>query len=113
MALDRAPIERMIADVGDEAFQRLARLFEAETRTAVMEMRRVLTGEDWRELGRQAHSLKNSTATFGLVDLAAAALALETAADASNAKESAAHVGQLEKMVEAELRVLDLTLRAL
>ena len=112
MPLDRAPIEQMIADVGEDAFQRLARLFEEETRSAVAEIRRLLGVRDWRELGRQAHSLKNSTASFGLVDLAAAALALETAADASNANESAVCVGQLERLVEGELGELDLALRA-
>src|SRR3954468_15384585 len=113
MPLDRAPIEQMIADVGAEAFQRLARLFEEETRAAVAEMRRRLEVQDWRELGRQAHSLKHATASFGLVDLAAVALALETAADSSNANESAVRVGQLEKTIEGELGALDLTLRAL
>jgi HPt (histidine-containing phosphotransfer) domain-containing protein len=113
MALDRGPIEQMIADVGAEAFRRLARLFEEETRAAVVEMRRLLGAQDWCELGRQAHSLKHSTASFGLVDLAALALALETTADAANANESAMCVGQLEKMVEGELGALDLTLRAL
>jgi HPt (histidine-containing phosphotransfer) domain-containing protein len=113
MPLDRAPIEQMIADVGAEAFQRLARLFEEETRQAVVEMRRLLAVADWRELGRQAHSLKHSTASFGLDELAAVALALETAADASNARDSATRVGQLEKVVDGELGELDLALRAL
>src|SRR5689334_22458309 len=113
MPLDRRPIDQMIADVGGEAFQRLARLFQEETRAAIVEMRRLLGVEDWRELGRQAHSLKHSTASFGLVDLAALALALETAADASDAKESAARIAQLEDMVGRELGELDLTLRAL
>jgi HPt (histidine-containing phosphotransfer) domain-containing protein len=103
----------MIADVGEEAFQRLARLFESETRGAVVEMRRLLGIQDWRELGRQAHSLKHSTASFGLTDLAAAALALETAADASNAKESAARVEQLEAMAEEELAELQDAQRSL
>jgi|SRR5581483_9199655 len=113
MPLDRRPIEQMIADVGEDAFQRLARLFETETREAVVEMRRLLAAQDWRELGRQAHSLKHSTASFGLADLAAVALALEQAADAAQADEAAALVARLERMMIAgELGELDRTLRA-
>jgi len=113
MPLDRRPIEQMIADVGEEAFQRLAHLFETETRAVVVEMRRLLGVADWRELGRQAHSLKHSPASFGLTDLAAVALSLEQAADAVQADEAAAQVERLEPMIEAELGELDRALRAL
>ena len=113
MSLDRRPIEQMIADVGEAAFQRLARLFETESREAVVEMRRLLEIEDWRELGRQAHSLKNATASFGLADLAAIAMALEHAADTAKANEAARSVGRLEQMITGELGELDLALRAL
>lgn len=113
MPLDRRPIEQMIADVGEAAFQRLARLFEAESRDAVVEMRRLLEKQDWRELGRQAHSLKHATASFGLSDLSAAAHALERAADAVEADEAAALVVRLEQMIGAELDEFDRALRAL
>ncbi|HVY98998.1 MAG TPA: Hpt domain-containing protein [Dongiaceae bacterium] len=113
MPLDRRPIEQMIADVGGAAFQRLARLFEAETRDAVKEMRRLLAAQDWRELGRQAHSLKHATASFGLVDMAEAAYALERAADAVRPDDAAALVARLERMIAGELGELDAALRAL
>ncbi|MES1151908.1 MAG: Hpt domain-containing protein [Dongia sp.] len=113
MPLDRRPIEQMIADVGEAAFQRLARLFEAETRDAVVEMRRLLTAQDWRELGRQAHSLKNATASFGLADLSIVAAALEVAADAGRGEEAARLVAHLEQLVAKELEELDSALRAL
>lgn len=111
MPLDRRPIDQMITDVGEEAFQRLVRLFETETRDAVVEMRRVLTEADWRELGRQAHSLKHSTASFGLSDLAAVALALESAADAAEADSAAEQVARLEQRVDGELAALEAALR--
>ena len=113
MPLDRRPIEQMIADVGEEAFQRLARLFETETRAAIVEMRRLLGAADWRELGRQAHSLKHSTASFGLTDLAEAAYGLERAADSARTGEAAALVARLEQMIAGELGELDCALRAL
>jgi HPt (histidine-containing phosphotransfer) domain-containing protein len=113
MPLDRRPIEQMISDVGAEAFQRLARLFETETRAAIDDMGRILGDQDWRELGRQAHSLKNSAASFGLADLAVVAIALERAADAAKASDAAESVARLQGMVEGELRELDASLRAL
>lgn len=113
MPLDRRPIEQMIADVGEVAFQRLAHLFETETRDTVAEMRRLLGGQDWRELGRQAHSLKHATASFGLADLAEAAYGLESAADAMKADEAKVLVARLEQIIAGELGELDSALRDL
>jgi HPt (histidine-containing phosphotransfer) domain-containing protein len=113
MPLDRNPIEQMIVDVGAEAFQRLARLFETEAREAVVEMRRLLGVQDWRELGRLAHSLKHSTVSFGLPDLAFVATELERAADAAKAVAAAELITQLEQMIGSELTELDLALREL
>jgi HPt (histidine-containing phosphotransfer) domain-containing protein len=113
MPLDRRPIEQMISDVGAAAFQRLARLFESETRDGVVEMRRLLGAQDWRELGRQAHSLKNATASFGLGDLSIVAHALERAADAGQAGKAADLVAHLEQMAGGELSELDRALRSL
>src|SRR4051794_30035293 len=103
----------MIADVGEDAFQRLACLFETETRDAVVEMRRLLSSRDWRELGRQAHSLKHATASFGLADLAEVACGLELAADSVQPDEVARMVAQLEAMNGGELGDLEVALRAL
>jgi HPt (histidine-containing phosphotransfer) domain-containing protein len=113
MPLDRLAIERMIADVGEAAFQRLARLFESETRAAVVEMRRLLEARDWRELGRQAHSLKHATASFGLADPSAVAQALERAADTAEAAEAAELVAHLERTIGGALDEFDRTLRTL
>jgi HPt (histidine-containing phosphotransfer) domain-containing protein len=113
MPLDRRPIEQMIADVGEAAFQRLALLFETETRQAVVEMRRRLGAQDWGELGRQAHSLKNSTASFGLAELSVVALALERAADAAQSAKAAALVAHLEQVIVGELGELDAVLDGL
>ena len=103
MAVDRCPIEQMVLDVGEPAFLRLARLFEAETRDAVVEMRRRLAIADWRELGRQAHSLKHATASFGLTELAAAAQAVEQAADGGDAEAATWSMASLTDRTEATI----------
>jgi HPt (histidine-containing phosphotransfer) domain-containing protein len=112
MAVDRRPLDQMVLDVGPAAFQRLARLFEDETRGAVVALRALLDARDWRELGRQAHSLKHATSSFGLTELAAIAAGIEKAADAQRGDEAAAQVAVLEATADAELAMLDQVLKA-
>jgi HPt (histidine-containing phosphotransfer) domain-containing protein len=111
--IDRRPIDQMVLDVGGEAFQRLARLFEEETRGAVVALRAVLAAADWRELGRQAHSLKHATSSFGLMRLAEIAAAIEKAADAHQVPEASAQLAVLEAEVDADLAELDRLLKAI
>lgn len=113
MRIDRRPIDQMVLDVGGEAFQRLARLFEDETRGAVVALRAVLTAEDWRELGRQAHSLKHATSSFGLTRLAEIAAAIEKAADGRQGAEAAAQLAVLEAEADGDLAALDRLLKAI
>jgi HPt (histidine-containing phosphotransfer) domain-containing protein len=113
MAIDRRPLDQMVQDVGPEAFQRLARLFEDETRGTVIALRQLLGEADWRELGRHAHSMKHATGSFGLIDLAAIAAAIERAADAHLPAEAEAQVTALEAAVDADLAVLDQVLRTI
>jgi HPt (histidine-containing phosphotransfer) domain-containing protein len=113
MAVDRRPLDQMVLDVGAEAFQRLAHLFEDETRGAVAALRALLTAQDWRELGRQAHSLKHATSSFGLTELAAIAARIERAADARLPAEAEDWVAALEARADAELTVLDGLLKAI
>ncbi len=107
MAVDRRPIDQMVLDVGGEAFQRLARLFEEETRGVVVALRSLLDTEDWRELGRQAHSLKHATSSFGLADLAVLAARIEQAADAHKGADAEVQLVLLEAQVDGDLAELD------
>jgi len=113
MGLDRRPIDQMVLDVGGDAFQRLARLFEEETRGAVVALRSLLGTQDWRELGRQAHSLKHATSSFGLTDLAGLAALIEKAADAHKGAEAEVQLALLESEVDADLAELERVLRAI
>ena len=113
MGLDRRPLDQMVLDVGPEAFQRLARLFEDETRGTVIALRQLLSEADWRELGRQAHSLKHATSSFGLNELAAIAARIERAADAHLLAEAEVQVAALESDADAELAALDRMLKTI
>ena len=113
MRVDRRPIDQMVLDVGGEAFQRLARLFEDETRGAVVALRALLSAEDWRELGRQAHSLKHATSSFGLIELASIAALIEKAADAHKRREAEAQLTLLEAEADGDLAELDRLLRTI
>jgi HPt (histidine-containing phosphotransfer) domain-containing protein len=113
MGVDRRPIDQMVLDVGGDAFKRLARLFEEETRGAVVALRTLLSTQDWRELGRQAHSLKHSTSSFGLTDLAAIAASIETSADAQQGAAAEVQLVLLEAEVDADLAELDRVLKTI
>ena len=113
MPVDRRPIDQMIEDVGPEAFQRLVRLFAEETRDAAAELQRQLAARNWRELGRQAHSLKHATSSFGLTELAARAAALEKAADAQLGVEAGVQLAALEQETAADLAALNQLLSAI
>jgi len=110
MAVDRRPIDQMVLDVGPEAFQRLVKLFDEETRGVVLELRRLFAAQDWRELGRQAHSLKHATSSFGLVELAEIAAQIEKAADALQPIEAGEQLTRLETCTAGELKRLALLL---
>jgi len=110
MAIDRRPIDQMVLDVGGEAFQRLARLFEDETRGSVVALRTLLTAQDWRELGRQAHSLKHATSSFGLTELAEIAAEIEVAADAHQPAQAGEQLARLETCTPEALKQLALLL---
>jgi HPt (histidine-containing phosphotransfer) domain-containing protein len=113
MGVDRRPIDQMVLDVGGEAFQRLARLFEEETRGAVVALRSLLGTRDWRELGRQAHSLKHSTSSFGLAELAAMSALIEKAADGHQGADAETQLALLEAEVDADLAELDRVLKTI
>jgi HPt (histidine-containing phosphotransfer) domain-containing protein len=73
----------------------------------------VLVAKDWRELGRQAHSLKHATSSFGLTGLAAIAAGIESAADAHQGAEAETQLALLEAEVDADLAELDRVLRTI
>src|SRR3569623_1156082 len=113
MEVDRRPIDQMVLDVGGDAFQRLARLFEEETRGAVVALRSLLGTRDWRDLGRQAHSLKHATSSFGLTELAGLAALIEQAADAHRDAEAEIQLARLEAAVDADLAALEDVLKTI
>lgn len=113
MGVDRRPIDQMVLDVGGDAFQRLARLFEEETRGAAVALRALLNDQDWRELGRQAHSLKHATSSFGLNELASMAALIEHAADLHKSAEAEMQLALLEAAVDADLAELDRVLKTI
>jgi len=49
-----------------------------------------------------AHQIKGNAATFSFYDLESHAIALESAAEKSEAAECAAHIGEIQKWVESQ-----------
>ncbi|HEY4162540.1 MAG TPA: Hpt domain-containing protein [Dongiaceae bacterium] len=109
MTLDRRLIDQMVADVGPEAFGRLAALFQEETWQSIEDITHLAAAPaektDWRELGRRAHSLKHAATSFGLVGLAAVAFRIEQAADAGDKAVVENRTASLKAVAEMELGV--------
>lgn len=109
MTLDRRLIDRMAADVGPEAFPRLARLFRDEAGQKVRDIAALAAtagDTDWRELGRHAHSLKHAAGSFGLIELAAIAFQIEQAADVADLSRVARGVSALDRVADTGLAEL-------
>ena len=76
-------------------------------------LRTLINDHDWRELGRQAHSLKHATSSFGLVDLAAVAALIEEAAEMQRGAEAEMQLALLEAAVDADLAELERVLKTI
>jgi HPt (histidine-containing phosphotransfer) domain-containing protein len=104
MSFNRPIVDQMILDVGGEAFCRLAKLFIEETAAELDAIDGLAASmRDLRELGRRAHSLKNSAGSFGLVDLAAAARDLEAASDSEDLRYATQTAKRLRIAYDADM----------
>lgn len=77
---DPAALDRIRAMAGAEAetfVAEMVELFADEGAKSIRELRAAREQEDWRTVGRSAHSLKSSAATLGFMRLSAACRILE------------------------------------
>lgn len=79
--LDRATIDQLIADIGEDVFLRLSLQFLGETTNRLVALKAARQAEAWPELARHAHSLKSTAQSFGLVETGILARELQLAAD--------------------------------
>ena len=113
MALDRAIIDRLIADVGEEAAPSLVRLFLTESRDQVASIEAALAVGKIREAGRLAHSLKHAARGFGLPDLGILAQRLQENIDAGKRSEAEAALAVLKTQMPGEIAELEALLAAM
>lgn len=77
--IDDAVIQQFREDVGDDAARNLIGLFVQEARDRIRQMTELAVQDDFEALGREAHALKSSSETYGLMDLGGLARSLEQA----------------------------------
>jgi PAS domain S-box-containing protein len=68
---------QLIEDTSLSAVQRMLAVFESETLNRVDSMIELIEKEDWSHLGKEAHTLKSSAASYGAVKLSVLAEEIE------------------------------------
>ncbi|MEH6449561.1 MAG: PAS domain S-box protein [Oleispira sp.] len=106
---------QLIEDTSLAAVNRMMVVFISETNKRIQSMLHLIAKEDWEELGKEAHSLKSSAASYGAVALSTLAETIEY--DMSNLNCEILH-SQLEEykslssIGDASLEQLNLLLEA-
>lgn len=96
----RQRIVELSRDLGRDGLEEILRSFLAESRSRIASLPGFLDSRDLRELARCAHSIKGSSAIFGLADLEQAALAVELSTRVPDAPEIEDRVARLRSHYE-------------
>jgi CheY-like chemotaxis protein/HPt (histidine-containing phosphotransfer) domain-containing protein len=75
--LDREVFRELVREIGEQAANEIHAVFTAETEARLRLLRRLAIESERVRIGREAHSLKSSAATFGYRALAGIAVRLE------------------------------------
>ncbi len=106
-SVDEKVLNELRAGVGDEFLVELIDTYCVETPQLLVALQAMLAAGDAAEFGRIAHSIKSSSATFGALELAAQARALEAigrAGDLSAVGDGCAQLAAGYALVEQALR---------
>ncbi len=68
---------QLIEDTSLSAVNRMMAVFISETNKRIDSMVELIASEDWQELGKEAHSLKSSAASYGALALSSLAEKIE------------------------------------
>jgi HPt (histidine-containing phosphotransfer) domain-containing protein len=69
---------QLIEDTSLAAVNRMMAVFVSETNKRIQSMLELIAKEDWIELGKEAHSLKSSAASYGALSLSTLAEKIES-----------------------------------
>lgn len=95
-----------LRDVMGDDFSALVASFQQDGERRIAAMREALAAADMEALRATAHSFKGSSGNVGAAQVAAACLAMEKAAQASNSSEAAAVLDSLDSRFQAALAAL-------
>lgn len=67
--LDDHVLAQLTQDIGAETLPIILQSFIAETKTRLNDMKSLTENQDWVNLGKEAHTLKSTSGSFGLMPL--------------------------------------------
>lgn len=102
-----AKAREWVAEYGEDFLVELIEVFLEEAPLQLAELRRAAAGKDAGAVGRQAHSLKSSSANLGAATLSAAAQKIEAASRGGATDHLTAEVDQLATVFAEVRRVLE------
>jgi histidine phosphotransfer protein HptB len=97
----------LIEDVGEETANEIIAVFFADTESSLIRLGTEEFVGNRDAVGRQAHAIKSSSATFGFNALSAIARKLEADADALLPSELNSRLGEIERAFRAARREYD------
>ena len=93
-------------DVGKELFQTILDVYYNETKQRLEEMTNFWEIQDMDALSNEAHALKSSSGSFGLIQLQALALTIETKSKEPDLKAVESAMQQLPEVIESALDII-------
>jgi HPt (histidine-containing phosphotransfer) domain-containing protein len=104
--LDEKVITQLLADTGEEIFQRVLALFISETERRMTQVQQASLVDDIEQIEKEAHAIKSSAASVGAVKLGERAKALELACRQRQSHTVSELVAELEALSVASLDAL-------
>jgi PAS domain S-box-containing protein len=113
--ISKTVLFQLIEDTSLAAVNRMMAVFVSETNKRIQIMQALIEEEDWTELGKEAHSLKSSAASYGALSLSTLAEKIELDVYELNDAQMLAQLGEytmLAKLGNESVQQLTLLLEA-
>ena len=104
--LDKKVLEQLKKDTSAEILPELINIYVVEAEKQVELMQQYHAADDVEALGREAHSLKSSSASFGVLSLSETARALELAARESNHQNITLYMENLRPLATVSIKAI-------
>lgn len=104
---DLAILDRLISDISLEIFPKILNVYQEETLQRIKVMQDLLSSNNWHGLSDEAHALKSSSGSFGLVKLQQVAKMIEHAKSDSEQQQASEDILTLNKLYKISISELE------